>query len=152
MCRFGVEKALAAALALGMQTHYTYRLEWSTDTYEYYARCLEINGLYAVAPTAREALARAEAAVDAYLRESEEVFGSERRSRCPNGSSAAASWCVRRPRCMRDCPWKQLSKRFRSINGWCRSLPAGSRAWTGRAQGRGIGRCSVTSRVISAIS
>ena len=60
-----------------MQNHYTYRLEWSTETYEYYARCLEITGLYAVAPTAHEALARAETAVGAYLRESEEVFGGE---------------------------------------------------------------------------
>lgn len=56
---------------------FTYRLEWSTETYEYYARCLEITGLYAVAPTAHEALARAETAVGAYLRESEEVFGGE---------------------------------------------------------------------------
>ncbi len=60
-----------------MANHYTYRMEWSTDLYQYMARCLEIKGLYETAPTAQEALARAEAAVDAYVRESEEVFGSE---------------------------------------------------------------------------
>jgi predicted RNase H-like HicB family nuclease len=57
--------------------HYTYRLEWSMDTAEYYARCLEIDGLYAVGPTAQTALARAEAAVVAYLRQNEEVFGGD---------------------------------------------------------------------------
>ena len=57
-----------------MESRYTYRLEWSEDRYQYSAKCLEIDGLYATAPTAQEALARAETAVAAYLRENEE-FG-----------------------------------------------------------------------------
>jgi predicted HicB family RNase H-like nuclease len=60
-----------------MHDNYTYRVEWSSEMHLYMARCLEINGLLASAPTAQEALARAQAAVVAYLRESEEVFGSE---------------------------------------------------------------------------
>ncbi|GFG52401.1 toxin-antitoxin system HicB family antitoxin [Mycolicibacterium agri] len=60
-----------------MDTHYTYRVEWSEDSVQYFARCLEIDGLFATAPTAQEALARAEAAVVAYLQEREEVFGLE---------------------------------------------------------------------------
>ena len=60
-----------------MDNHYTYRMEWSSDFGQYMARCLEIDGLDATAPTAQEALARAEEAVVAYLREREEVFGRE---------------------------------------------------------------------------
>lgn len=60
---------------MGVANHYTYRVEWSDDIELYFGRCLEINGLYATAQTAQEALSCAEAAVVAYLRECEEVFG-----------------------------------------------------------------------------
>jgi predicted HicB family RNase H-like nuclease len=60
-----------------MAPHYTYRVEWSMDTDQYIARCIEISGLFASAPTAQEALARAEVAVDDYLRDREEFFGGE---------------------------------------------------------------------------
>ncbi|MGH3676506.1 MAG: type II toxin-antitoxin system HicB family antitoxin [Mycobacterium sp.] len=60
-----------------MGNHYTYRVEWSTDTEQYMARCVEITGLLASAPTAQQALARIEAAVVEHLREMDEVFGGE---------------------------------------------------------------------------
>jgi predicted HicB family RNase H-like nuclease len=60
-----------------MANHYTYRLEWSTDIQQYTARCVEITGLLASAPTAQQALERIEAAVVNHLREMDEVFGGE---------------------------------------------------------------------------
>ena len=59
-----------------MDHRYTYRLEWATDEHAYMARCLEIDGLVAVAPTAQQALERIEEAVDKYLRQ-REGFGDE---------------------------------------------------------------------------
>jgi hypothetical protein len=44
-----------------IQSRYTYRLEWSEDRYQYSAKCLEIDGLYATAPTAQEEMALARA-------------------------------------------------------------------------------------------
>ena len=41
------------------------------------ARCMEITGFLASAPTAQQALAHIEAAVDEHLREMNEVFGGE---------------------------------------------------------------------------
>ena len=55
---------------------YTYRLEQSSDNYAYTARCLEIDGLITMAPTARQALERLEDEVDKYLRQAE-GFGDE---------------------------------------------------------------------------
>ena len=60
-----------------MANHYTYRVEWSTHTGQYMARCMEITGLLVSAPTAPEAVARMEAAVDEHLRGMEEVFGGD---------------------------------------------------------------------------
>lgn len=60
-----------------MDNRYTYRVEWSTDTQQYMARCIEITGLLASAPTAQQALVRIEAAVVKHLREMDEVFGGE---------------------------------------------------------------------------
>jgi predicted HicB family RNase H-like nuclease len=51
---------------------YTYRLEWSSPSY--LARCLEIDSLLAVAPTAQQALERLEEQVHKWLQENEE-FG-----------------------------------------------------------------------------
>lgn len=58
-----------------METHYTYRVEWSTDRMEYTARCVEFSGLHASGNTAQEALAAIEAAVMEDIRATEEVFG-----------------------------------------------------------------------------
>ena len=55
-----------------MDHQYTYRLEWSSDTHTYIGRCLEIEGLIVVAPTARKALERIEEEVQRYLRQCEE--------------------------------------------------------------------------------
>jgi predicted HicB family RNase H-like nuclease len=60
-----------------MANHYTYRVEWSADSQQYTARCIEIKGIVASAPTAQQATARVEAVVDDYLREMDEVFGGE---------------------------------------------------------------------------
>lgn len=57
--------------------HYTYRVEWCRDRQQYTARCVEITGLYATAPTAQQALARIEADVDEHLRVLDEAFGGE---------------------------------------------------------------------------
>ena len=47
------------------------------DDQQYMARCVEISGMFALAPTAQEALARIEADVDNYIREMDEAFGGE---------------------------------------------------------------------------
>ncbi|RAV06250.1 toxin-antitoxin system HicB family antitoxin [Mycolicibacterium sp. GF69] len=56
-----------------MEHHYTYRVEWSDERYEYTARCLEIRGLWVAAPTAQQALAMIEAEVEQNLRSNEEL-------------------------------------------------------------------------------
>ncbi len=60
-----------------MDNHYTYRVEWSADTQQYVGRCLEIKDLFCAGPTAQQALADTEAAVDEHLRTMDEVFGGE---------------------------------------------------------------------------
>jgi hypothetical protein len=60
-----------------MANHYTYRVEWCTDDRQYIARCVEIKGLLATAPTAQLAVAGIEADVDEHLRAMEEAFGGE---------------------------------------------------------------------------
>jgi predicted RNase H-like HicB family nuclease len=47
-----------------MRYHYTYRAEWSPDHDEYVGLCLEFPGLFRPAPTAHEAIAEIERAVD----------------------------------------------------------------------------------------
>ncbi len=69
--------ACPASSVLSVHDNYTYRVQWSSDLGQYLARCLEIEGLFSTGMTAQEALANAEQAVEAYLRESEEVFGAE---------------------------------------------------------------------------
>ena len=39
-----------------MANHYTYRVEWCADEDQYLARCVEISGFYASAPTAQDKL------------------------------------------------------------------------------------------------
>ena len=58
----------------GVDHRYTYRLEWSSSQGAYMARCLEIDGLVAVATTARQALERVQEEVDRWLRQNDE-FG-----------------------------------------------------------------------------
>ncbi len=60
-----------------MSQRYTYRVEYSAKSGQYVARCLEVSRVWESAPTASEAVARAEAAMDRYLVESAEVFGGE---------------------------------------------------------------------------
>lgn len=60
-----------------MANHYTYRVEWCADEDQYLARCVEISGFYASAPTAQDALARIEADVDEHLREMDETYGGQ---------------------------------------------------------------------------
>jgi predicted RNase H-like HicB family nuclease len=49
--------------------HYTYRAEWSPESGEYVARCIEFPSLSRWAPTVREALASVEQAVDEHVAE-----------------------------------------------------------------------------------
>jgi HicB family len=58
-----------------MDNHYTYRVEWCMERQLYMARCLEIAGLWASAPTAQRALAKIQADVDEDLRAHEEGYG-----------------------------------------------------------------------------
>ena len=47
--------------------HYTYRAEWSPESGQYMARCIEFPSLSRWAPTVREALASVEQAVDEHV-------------------------------------------------------------------------------------
>lgn len=58
-----------------MEYHYTYRVEWDMERDAYTARCVEISGLWAAAPTAQQALAQIEADVAEHLRIRDEEFG-----------------------------------------------------------------------------
>jgi predicted RNase H-like HicB family nuclease len=49
--------------------HYTYRVEWSSDTGEYVSRCIEFPALARWARSAGEALASVEEAVDEHVAE-----------------------------------------------------------------------------------
>lgn len=55
--------------------HYTYRVEWCAERQEYTARCLEISGLWAAAPTAQHALAQLQTDVDEDLRAYDDGYG-----------------------------------------------------------------------------
>jgi len=56
---------------------YTYRVEWSSRSGQYVARCLELPRVSDSAPTAPEAIALAEKAVADHLVYMDEVFGGE---------------------------------------------------------------------------
>ncbi|MCH9642170.1 MAG: type II toxin-antitoxin system HicB family antitoxin [Actinomycetia bacterium] len=56
---------------------YTYRVEWSSRSGQYVARCLELPRVSGSAPTAPEAMACAEKAVSEDLVQMNEVFGGE---------------------------------------------------------------------------
>jgi predicted HicB family RNase H-like nuclease len=45
-------------------SHYTYRAEWSPEHGEYFGRCLELPHLWRPGPTAQEAVAAVQRAVD----------------------------------------------------------------------------------------
>ena len=49
--------------------HYTYRAEWSPESGQYVARCIEFPSLSRWAPTVQEALASVEQAVDEHVAE-----------------------------------------------------------------------------------
>ncbi len=49
--------------------HYTYRVEWSPTTSEYVGRCIEFPSLSQWAPTAQDAIAGVEQAVDEHIAE-----------------------------------------------------------------------------------
>lgn len=61
----------------GEAIRYTYRVEWQSRSAQYVARCLELVRVFDSAPTAPEALARAENAVTQHLAYMDETFGGE---------------------------------------------------------------------------
>ncbi|GAB3223109.1 type II toxin-antitoxin system HicB family antitoxin [Mycolicibacterium hippocampi] len=56
---------------------YTYRVEWSARIEGYVARCLELRGVSGSAPTASEAIARAEREAAEHLAAMGDMFGGE---------------------------------------------------------------------------
>jgi predicted HicB family RNase H-like nuclease len=56
---------------------YTYRVEWSSRSEQYVARCLELPRISESAPAASEAIVRAEQAVADYVAEMDATFGGQ---------------------------------------------------------------------------
>ena len=84
-----------------------------------------------IAPTAQQALARIEAAVDDHLREMDEVFGAEPPTPLTE-QNYSGRFLVRTSRAYtRASFWRPLSRVSRSTSGWRRNLLTGNPTWTG---------------------
>lgn len=100
-----------------MDNLYTYRVEWSRETFSYSARCLEIEDTVANGSTAQEALERSREIVDRWLRENEE-FGAESPPLLSEGKKYSGRFMVRTSSALHARLSTEAQEQRVSLNQW----------------------------------